>query len=92
MPTKLYTEMTENEKRQVTLYGCTIEDMRENMQFYASRSGYGYSGMAISILRSAKDSCNTDFGDVDSMRSMDARQAINRAIWILSTYLQDEPK
>jgi hypothetical protein len=45
--------------------------------------------MAMSILSDSQEMISTEYGEVDSMRAEDARQAINRAKWIISTYCMD---
>ena len=43
--------------------------------------------IAASILSDAQEMINTEYGDIDFMRAEDARQAINRAKWVLFEYM-----
>jgi hypothetical protein len=42
--------------------------------------------MAASLMSDAQEMINTEYGDIDYMRAEDARQALNRAKWILFEY------
>lgn len=84
MATAIYEALTETEKREVRCYGCTEAQMRESVEFTLRFSGPGM--MAMSILSDAQEMICTEYGEVDYMRAEDARQAINRAKWIISTY------
>ena len=51
---------------------------------------YRFSGpamMAASLMSDAQEMINTEYGEVDFNRAEDARQALNRAKWILFTYV-----
>ena len=81
----------EQEKRQVRMFGCTEAQMREAVEDSLTFRFSGPAMMAMSILSDAQEMINTEYGEVDSMRAEDSRQAINRAKWILSTYLMKDP-
>lgn len=84
-------DLTEQEKRQVRCYGCTEQQMREAVEQSLTFRFSGAGMMAMSILSDAQEMISTEYGEVDSMRAEDARQAINRAKWIISTYcMQDK--
>ena len=88
--TAVYNQLTEKEKREVRMYGVTEAGMREAVE---SSSTFRFSGpgmMAASILSDAQEMINTEYGEVNSMRAEDARQAINRAKFILFTYFMDK--
>lgn len=71
------------------MFGCTEAQMREAVEDSLTFRFSGPAMMAMSILSDAQEMINTEYGEVDSMRAEDSRQAINRAKWILSTYLMD---
>ena len=79
--------LNEQEKRQVRMYGVTEAGMREAVESSFTFRSSGPAMMAASILSDAQEMINTEYGEVDSMRAEDARQAINRAKWILFEYM-----
>lgn len=81
-----YEEMTPTQRREVRMYGCTVDQMREAVEERLAmfRSP---SMMVISMLSDAQEMTNLDFeGRYDMMLIEDQRQLLNRAKWILSTY------
>lgn len=91
MATETYNRLTEQEKREVRMYGVTEAGMRDSVESsFAFRHSGAHGGpamIAASILSDAQEMINTEYGDIDSMRAEDARQAINRAKWILFEYM-----
>ena len=79
--------LTTQEINQVRMYGCTEAQMREAVE---SSITYRFSGpamMAASLMSDAQELINTEYGEVDFNRAEDARQTLNRAKWILFTYV-----
>ncbi len=76
----------EQEKRQVRMYGCTEDQMREAVEQSSTFRFSGPAMMAASLMSDAQEMINTEYGEVDYMRAEDARQALNRAKWILFEY------
>jgi hypothetical protein len=87
MATETYNRLTEQEKRQVSMYGVTEAGMRESIESSITFKLSGPMMMAASILSDAQEIINTEYGEVDYMRAEDARQAINRAKWVLFEYM-----
>jgi hypothetical protein len=87
MATETYNRLTEQEKRQVSMYGVTEAGMRESVESSMTFKLSGPMMVAASILSDAQEMINTEYGDIDYMRAEDARQAINRAKWILFEYM-----
>lgn len=86
----IYEALTEQEKRQVRMYGCTEAQMREAVE---SSSTFKFSGPAMvvaSMMSDAQEMINTEYGEVDSMRAEDARQQLNRAKFVLFEYIMDQ--
>ena len=79
--------LSEQEKREVRMYGVTEKGMREAVESSLSFRHSGPAMMAASILSDAQEMINTEYGEVDYMRAEDARQALNRAKWILFEYM-----
>ena len=87
MATETYNRLTEQEKRQVSMYGVTEAGMRESIESSITFKLSGPMMIAASILSDAQEMINTEYGEVDYMRAEDARQAINRAKWVLFEYM-----
>lgn len=87
MATETYNRLTEQERRQVSMYGVTEAGMRESIESSITFKHSGPAMIAAGILSDAQEMINTDYGDIDYMRAEDARQAINRAKWILFEYM-----
>ena len=90
MSTAIYNELTDLEKRQVKTFGCTMEQMREAIEESITFRFHGPAMVAMSLMSDAQEHINDEFGEVDWMRREDARQAINRAKWVLATYVKQE--
>ena len=78
--------LNEQEKRQVRMYGCTEDQMKEAVEQSSTFRFSGPAMMAASLMSDAQEMINTEYGDIDYMRAEDARQALNRAKWILFEY------
>jgi cystathionine beta-lyase/cystathionine gamma-synthase len=82
--------LTTQEIRQVSMYGCTEAQMREAVE---SSSTFKFSGpamIAASMMSDAQEMISTEYGEVDFDRAEDARQQLNRAKWVLFTYVMDK--
>ena len=76
----------EQEKREIRMYGVTEAGMREAVEQSMTFRFSGPAMMAASLMSDAQEMINTEYGDIDYMRAEDARQALNRAKWILFEY------
>ena len=92
MTTAIYDNLTDLEKRQVKTYGCTQEQMRDAIEESMTFKYHGPAMVAMSLMSDAQESINDAHGEVDWMRREDARQALNRAKWVLATYVKQEQK
>jgi hypothetical protein len=90
MTTENYSRLTEQEKREVRMYGVTVAGMRESVEDSITFKLSGPAMIAASMLSDAQEMINTEYGEVDYMRAEDARQAINRAKWIIFTYVMGD--
>lgn len=91
MPTATYNALTEQEKREVRMYGCTEAQMREAVE---SSLTYRFSGpgmMAMSLLSDCQEMVSYGPYDGDTLANIleDQRQTINRAKWIIATYYME---
>jgi len=85
--TQVYDRLTDKEKREVRMYGVTVEGMRESVESSITFKLSGPAMMVAGLMSDAQEMVNTEYGDVDYMRAEDARQCLNRAKWILFEYV-----
>lgn len=86
---KAFEGLSTKEIREVSMYGCTEAQMREAVEQSITFRFSGPGMMAMSLLSDAQEQINTEYGEVDYMRAEDARQTINRAKWIIATYVME---
>jgi hypothetical protein len=86
----MYSTMSDVQKREVRMYGCTVEQMKEAVEESLTFRFSGPAMMAASLMSDCQEMINTEYGDIDYMRAEDARQCLNRAKWILFTYVMDK--
>ena len=85
-----YQVFTDKEKREVRMYGCTEAQMREAVESSITFKFTGPAMVVASMMSDAQEMVNTEYGEVDFMRAEDARQQLNRAKWVLFTYIMDK--
>ena len=88
MTTETYNSLTEQEKRQVGMYGCTESEMREAVE---SSSTFKFSGPAMvvaSMMSDAQEMMAYEQPDFNTIE--DQRQLLNRAKFVLMTYIMDK--
>lgn len=88
--TQVYDQLTDRQKREVRMYGVTEAGMREAIESSITFKHSGPAMMAASLISDAQEMVNTEYGEVDYMRAEDARQALNRAKWILFEYVMEK--
>lgn len=87
----MYSTMSETEKREVRMYGCTVEQMREAVEQSITFRFSGPAMMAASLMSDCQEMLASDnAGQFDLMIAEDVRQALNRAKWILFTYVMEK--
>ena len=85
--TAVYEALTAQEKREVGMYGCTEAQMREAVE---SSSTFKFSGPAMVVAGMMSDAQEMmayeqpDFNIIE-----DQRQLLNRAKFVLFTYIMD---
>ena len=82
--------LTTKEIREVGMYGCTEAQMREAVESSITFKMTGPAMIVASMMSDAQEMVNTEYGEVDFMRAEDARQQLNRAKWVLFTYIMDQ--
>ena len=85
--TAVYDALTEQEKSEVRMYGVTVAGMREAVESSITFRVSGPAMIAAGIMSDAQEMINPEYGEVDYMRAEDARQALNRAKWIMFEYI-----
>jgi hypothetical protein len=88
--TTVYDRLTEQEKREIRMYGVTVEGMRESIEQSITFKFSGPAMVAASLMSDAQEMINPEYGDVDYMRAEDARQCLNRAKWVLFEYVMSK--
>ena len=76
--------LTEREKREISMYGCTEQDMRRNIESSITFKLSGPSMMVASLLSDAQEMMayeQPSFATIESQR-----QLLNRAKWVLFEY------
>ena len=85
--TQVYRAMSEQQKREVRMYGVTESQMRESVEQSLAFRHRGPAMMAASIMSDCQEMISHDNGgSYDFMVIEDVRQALNRAKWILFEY------
>ena len=85
-------EMTEQERKQVRMYGCTVAQMREAVEESLTYRFSGAAMYAMSMMSDAQEMVGYGPYDSDTLANVleDQRQLLNRAKWILSTYVMEQ--
>ena len=81
-------ELNESQKRDIRMYGCTEAEMREAVEQSFS---YRFSGPAMvvaSMLSDAQEMMAYEQPDFNTIE--DQRQLLNRAKFVLFTYVMDK--
>ena len=80
---KTFSGLTAAETHQVRMFGCTTAQMREAVEEGLTFRHAGPAMYAMSLMSDAQEEIRRGLDE-------DARQTLNRAKWIVSTYLQKE--
>ena len=87
MTTETYNALTEQEKRQVCMYGCTEAQMREAVESSITFKLSGPAMIAASMMSDAQEMMAYEQPDFNTIE--DQRQLLNRAKFVLFTYITD---
>ena len=86
--TAIYDRLSDAQKREVRMYGVTIADMKEAVEQSLTFRFTGPAMYAMSLMSDCQEMLSSDNGgQYDLMIAEDVRQTLNRAKWILSTYV-----
>ena len=87
MTTETYNRLTEQEKRQVGMYGCTEAQMREAVEL---SSTFKFSGPAMVVASMMSDAQEMMAYEQPGFVTIEAqRQLLNRAKFVLFEYIMD---
>ena len=88
MATATYQALTEQQKREVRMYGVTEAGMREAVESSITFRFSGPAMMAASLLSDCQEMMAYGPYDSDTLANIqeDQRQLLNRATWILFEY------
>jgi len=79
--------MTESDRREIRMYGTTVDQMRESIE---STSTFKFSGPAMIVAGMMSDAQEMmSYGEPDFRTIEDQRQLLNRAKFVLMTYIMD---
>lgn len=87
-----FADMTEQQRREVRMYGCTQDQMREAVEQSLTYRFSGAAMYAMSMMSDAQEMVAHGPYDSDTLSNIleDQRQLLNRAKWILSTYAMEQ--
>ncbi len=88
MTTATYQALTEQEKREVRMYGVTVAGMREAVE---SSITFKFSGPAMVVASMMSDAQEmVAYGGADANIVEDQRQLLNRAKWVMFEYVMKQ--
>ena len=84
----VYDRLSAQEKREVSMYGCTEAQMKEAVEESITFRFSGPAMMAMSLMSDCQEMVSYGPYDGDTLANIleDQRQTLNRAKWILGTY------
>ena len=91
MPSAIYETLTDKEKREVRMYGCTEAQMRQAVESSITFKFSGPAMVAASMMSDAQEMVAYGPYDSDTLANImeDQRQLLNRAKFVLFTYVMD---
>lgn len=94
MPTATYAALSEAERREVGMYGCTEAQMREAVEQSITFRFSSPAMMAASLMSDCQEMVAYGPYNSDTLANIleDQRQALNRAKWILFEYCTNQGK
>ena len=90
--TAVYDALTEQEKREVRMYGCTEAQMREAVEQSITFRFSGPAMMAASLMSDCQEMVAYGPYNSDTLSNIleDQRQTLNGAKWIMFTYCMEK--
>lgn len=86
--TAIYNALSDAQKQEIRMYGCTEAEMRESVEQSITFRFSGPAMMAASLMSDCQEMVSYGPYDGDTLANIleDQRQTLNRAKWILFTY------
>lgn len=88
MTTAIYNALTEQEKREVRMYGCTEAQMREAVESGITFKLSGPAMVVAGMMSDAQEMMAYEQPDFNVIE--DQRQLLNRAKFVLFTYVMGD--
>lgn len=83
-----YENLSETVKREIRMYGCTVEQMKEAIEDSTTFKFSGPAMVAASMMSDVQEMMAYEQPDFHTIE--DIRQLLNRAKWVLFTYAKEE--
>ena len=90
MATAIYEALTEQQKREVRMYGVTEAGMREAIESSITFRLSGPAMIVASMMSDAQEMMAYEQPDFNTIE--DQRQLLNRAKWVLMTYIMKDER
>lgn len=92
MATAIYEALSAQEKREVGMYGVTVAGMREAVESSITFKFGGAAMIVASMMSDAQEMVAYGPYDSDTLANImeDQRQLLNRAKWVLTTFLMEQ--
>ena len=92
MTTATYAALTEQEKREVRMYGVTVAGMREAVEESITFKFTGPTMVVMGMMSDAQEMVAYGPYDSDTLANImeDQRQLLNRAKFVMATYMMQE--
>ena len=90
MATETYNRLTEQERREVRMYGVTEAGMRESVEQSITFRLSGPAMIVASMMSDAQEMMAYNEPNFNVIE--DQRQLLNRAKWVLMTYIMDNSR
>jgi hypothetical protein len=89
---EFYTALSEQERREIRMYGCTEAQMREAVEQSITYRFSGAGMYVASLLSDAQEMMAYGPYDSDTLANIqeDQRQLLNRAKWVLFEYVMQQ--
>jgi hypothetical protein len=89
---EFYTALSEQERREIRMYGCTEAQMREAVEQSITYRFSGAGMYVASLLSDAQEMVAYGPYDSDTLANIqeDQRQLLNRAKWVMFEYVMQQ--
>lgn len=87
-----FQEMPAQQQKEIRMYGCTVAQMREAVEQSLTYRFSGPAMYAMSLMSDCQEMVSYGPYDGDTLTNIleDQRQTLNRAKWILATFVMNQ--